>query len=1111
MPRSPFLWLFFLLALATPSIQAQDLTRIKHRDPDLAVDLGVGLWAWPLPMDYDGDGDLDLVVSCPDYPYGGVYLFENPGGDASFPTFKPAKRIGNRLRNVAISYVDGKPRVLMPGAELPKVLSGDLKTTQKIHPNSTIPGVGKIRANQWSYVDFNGDDALDLVVGLGEWGDYGWDNAFNEKGEWTNGPLHGHVYLLANQGTTAEPDYAKAVKVTAAGKAIDVYGMPSPNFGDFDSDGDLDLICGEFVDGFTWFENTGTRTEPKYAAGRPLATAGKSLKMPLCMIVVSSIDWDRDGDIDLIVGQEDGRVAYLEHTGKIENHMPIFAEPKFFQQQADDVKFGALATPVAFDWDGDGKQDIISGNTAGEIGFIKNLSGGETPKWAAPVLLKAGGEIIRIEAGVNGSIQGPAETKWGYTTLDIADWNHDGLPDILANSIWGKVIWYENVGTLTAPKLAAAKPVRIEWPGEPKYPAWNWWSPAKGEFATQWRTTPLATDWNEDGLVDLVMLDHEGYLAFFERNKNGTIQPGKRIFANAKGAPLRLNSGIAGRSGRKKLCLVDWDGDGRRDLLVNSKNADWMRNITPEGSKKIIFAAPKQLAKRQLAGHTTSPTVVDFNSDGTPELLVGAEDGFFYHAPRATIAKPQAKAPKTKPTSATSKSAKPNVLFIGVDDMRVELGCYGNKEILSPHIDGLASGGTLFQRAYCQQAVCNPSRASLMSGLRPDQLRVWDLPTHFRETQPDVVTLPQLFKQNGYQTVNVGKMFHNWRQDKFKGDPKSWSKPAVMHYNSHSNDQAMVEGKTPPDLSGVPRTECRDVPDDAYFDGRIATQAINELRELQDKPFFLAVGFWKPHAPFNAPKKYWDLYERDSISPAAHDQPPKNVPPIALHDSREILRGFKNRPTGRPNKEEVRTLRHGYFAAISYVDAQIGRVLQELDRLKLRDNTIVVFWSDHGFHLGEHGLWAKTSNFELDARVPMIISAPGFAANAQSDALVELIDLYPTLADLCRLQAPKSLAGVSLTPILRDASKSVKTFALTQHTRPAYPPPGEDPPFMGYSIRTPNWRYTQWRDFKTGEIKASELYDHRKSSDELVNVVGESENRQRVAELAKELTTRFER
>ena len=365
------------------------------------------------------------------------------------------------------------------------------------------------------------------------------------------------------------------------------------------------------------------------------------------MIVPVAIDWDKDGDVDLIVGQEDGRVAILEHTGKVSDGLPVFAEPQFFRQQAKCVKFGALVTPVGCDWDGDGDEDLICGNTAGYVGFIENrgpVPGSTTPKWAAPVRLKAGGKTLRIMAGYNGSIQGPCEAKWGYTTLSVADWDHDGLADLIVNSIWGKVLWYRNTGTPGKPQLAAAAPIQVEWEDAPPKPQWNWWNPAGKELATQWRTTPVVIDLNTDGLTDLVMLDHEGYLAFFERKEvdgKYTLTAPRRIFRMATDQPgslMRLNDGVAGRSGRRKLCFADWDGDGKLDLLVNSRSIDILRNVSTV-ELPWTFRDLGPVDEQRLAGHTTSPTVVDWDGNGKPDLLVGAEDGFLYYLSNPHAAK----------------------------------------------------------------------------------------------------------------------------------------------------------------------------------------------------------------------------------------------------------------------------------------------------------------------------------------------------------------------------------------------------------------------------------------------------------------------------------------
>lgn len=631
------------------------LDRLKFNHPGLAVDLGVGLWAWPVPCDADGDGDFDLVVVCPDKPYNGTWLFENASGSTAkdkFPVFKPPRRLGKGLHYATPSYVDGKLRVLRPNFEYPGFLKTGLDDNvrlpvagETIHKFIQLPPRGRalLRHNQWRYADFDGDGALDLTVAIEDWTDYGWDNAYDAGGRWTHGPLHGLVYVLRNTGTTAEPKYAPAVTLEADGKRLDTFGCPSPNFVDFDNDGDLDLLCGEFLDGFTYFENLGSRTEPRYAAGRRLKTpAGKPLTMDLEMIVPVAFDWDQDGDADLIVGDEDGRVALVENSGKLAlDRSPQFLPPRYFQQEADDVKFGALATPVGYDWDGDGDDDIISGNTAGYLTFIENLSGPgvEQPKWAAPAYLEADSKRIRIMAGPNGSIQGPAEAKWGYTTASVADWDGDGLPDILVNSILGKVVWYRNIGTRRSPKLAAAWPIEVEWNGTQPTLAWGWLRPEGKSLLTQWRTTPVAVDWNRDGLTDLLMLDHEGFLAFFPRAKRDgqlVLLPPLRVLCDEKQNPWQLSTKTAGGSGRRKLSIVDWDGDGRLDLLLNSSNANLLRQVA-DSDGKWIFRDMGPLDTRNIEGHDVSPTAVDFNGDGVPDFLGGAEDGHFYYLrnPRA--------------------------------------------------------------------------------------------------------------------------------------------------------------------------------------------------------------------------------------------------------------------------------------------------------------------------------------------------------------------------------------------------------------------------------------------------------------------------------------------
>ncbi|WP_202911893.1 FG-GAP repeat domain-containing protein [Arenibacter aquaticus] len=628
--------------------KSKDFEMVAYNNPELSTDLGVGLWAWPLPMDYDNDGDMDLIVSCPDTPFNGTYFFENTSnGTTKMPIFEAPKKIGQGMKNLQVFSTAKNTRVLGRGIEYLNFKDSIFSNPKKLFPNDQLEkGHQKLRFSQWTYVDYENDGDLDLLVGIDDWSDYGWDNAFDSNGKWTNGPLHGHVYLLEN----INGKYVEKGKIEADGKPIDVYGAPSPNMYDFDGDADLDLICGEFLDRLTWFENTGTREKPFFAKGRFLTNQEGIIKMDLEMIIPSAVDWDKDGDMDLIVGDEDGRVAFIENTGVEQNNMPVFKSPKYFQQKSQHVKFGALATPNSVDWDDDGDEDLIVGNSAGYIGFIENLGGLSNPQWANPMRLRNTlGNEIRYLAGDSGSIQGPAEKKWGYTTLSVSDWDGDGLKDIIVNSIWGKIEWHKNIGKKGNPELLPAQPVAVDWQSSdiPK-PEWNWWSPSKTELATQWRTTPYTIDWNQDGLMDLVMLDHEGFLALYERyrtRENGLmLKPGQRIFwgldvseydnknnpLNTASGPLRLNSGKYGKSGRRKLTFVDWDQDGDLDLIVNSKNAAWFENLGTEKGK-VLMKFKGDLSEQKLAGHTTSPTIVDWDKNGVPDLLLGAEDGFLYH------------------------------------------------------------------------------------------------------------------------------------------------------------------------------------------------------------------------------------------------------------------------------------------------------------------------------------------------------------------------------------------------------------------------------------------------------------------------------------------------
>jgi iduronate 2-sulfatase len=476
------------------------------------------------------------------------------------------------------------------------------------------------------------------------------------------------------------------------------------------------------------------------------------------------------------------------------------------------------------------------------------------------------------------------------------------------------------------------------------------------------------------------------------------------------------------------------------------------------------------------------------------------------------------------------EAARPNILFIAVDDLRPELGCYGADHVVSPNIDRLASEGLVFNRAYCQSAVCNPSRASLMAGKRPDTLRVWDLKSDMRTLNPDVVTLGQHLKAHGYHSVGIGKIFHNtlpddvtWSEPKMHIDGYPFDPDAV--YRGEEGIRGQEEKKAEIIEAGneakaidqfgqwylkAQATENVDVPDSAYFDGAQTDVAVDKLAELKelDRPFFFAVGYYRPHLPFNAPKKYWDLYDRDQIPMPENPDLPEGIPEMAINNLRE-LRGYTDfrdleHPTkGTLDEERTRLLRHGYFASVSYVDAQVGKLLQALEDLGLDDDTIVILWGDHGWKLGEHNSWCKMTNLEIDARVPLILKVPGMAnRGAATDALVEFVDVYPTLCDLTGIPVPQDLEGTSFKPLVGNPSRPWKKAAFTQFLREGIWIAPDGVEYMGYSVRTDSFRYTEWVNWETNELAATELYDHESDPMENRNVAGDSNYEDTRAEMA---------
>jgi len=497
-----------------------------------------------------------------------------------------------------------------------------------------------------------------------------------------------------------------------------------------------------------------------------------------------------------------------------------------------------------------------------------------------------------------------------------------------------------------------------------------------------------------------------------------------------------------------------------------------------------------------------------------------------------------------KKEKGASAPQKYNVLFIAVDDLKPDIRSFGFDETITPGLDKLAASSTIFPSAYCQQAVCGPSRASLLTGVRPDKTQIWDLQTLIRDKNPDIVTLPQYFKANGYKTVGMGKIFDPRSVDKMS-DEQSWSEPYKKRFKlADGYDDLAFETYQSADIKAKQKagakmgggddaksdvkisTECLDVPDDAYMDGAMANYAVKQLKELgkDQTPFFLAVGFKKPHLPFVAPKKYWDLYDRSKVSLAAFQEKSAGGPDIAYHNSGELRsyndiipveNGGKKGDLLKLPEAKQRELIHGYYACISYIDAQIGKLIDALKAQGLDKNTIVVIWGDHGWHLGDHSLWAKHSNFEQATRAPLLFSVPGMTNGKKYTQPVEFVDIYPTLCELNGLPVPGYLDGKSLVPALKDNTAKIKDVAISQYPRGAGKGARE---YMGYTLRSTQYRLTEWvgnyfntaKPFQESDIKAVELYDLVNDPNETRNLVADPKMKKVLRELSARLHAHYE-
>ncbi len=457
--------------------------------------------------------------------------------------------------------------------------------------------------------------------------------------------------------------------------------------------------------------------------------------------------------------------------------------------------------------------------------------------------------------------------------------------------------------------------------------------------------------------------------------------------------------------------------------------------------------------------------------------------------------------------SSSFAAEKLNVLFIAVDDLRPELRCYGYKDIHSPNIDALAARGTLFERTYCQVAVCGASRASLMTGLRPQTTRCWNFKTPMREMNPDALSMPQHFKAQGYQTLSIGKIYHahnddfpqGWSEKPLRGLGQQYASPAGI---AASKKARRIQKETGVRSNGPASENGGDVSGDIYNDGGVAKAAVKRLEKLAaaDKPFFLAVGFSKPHLPFNAPGKYWDLYDRSKIKVPSRDK----VADGLSYDG-STWGELKNYSDIDPktkvlNDEKTRELIHGYRASVSFMDAQVGRVINALETTGLAQNTIIVLWGDHGYYLGDYGEWCKHTTYEVAAKVPLIIASPQLKGGQRTQALTELVDLFPTICDLSNVTIPKELHGVSLKAVIQNPKAKWKEGVFSQYFK-SKPKVGK---VLGTSVRTNRYRYTEWRKKDhTGKLEDITLIDLKADPQATKNVAGDPAHKELLKKLGE--------
>lgn len=612
----------------------------------------------PLIIDWDGDGNKDIITSLGMVPEKAAYFYKNLGDSFNDAFAKPISidiqyqqetqlNIANK-RGVQVTDVngDGNDDFVSVGGYFSDVRRNGFTrwVTIDFDLSSDIGQILKdSRSYTWNIADWDGDGVNDLIVSNSYWKEYGWSNAFNDSGRWINGPLRGWFYLFKNIGSNEDFKLAEPEQIfTLDGNCAEIYGTIGLAVADFTGDGLLDIVAGDFIDNIHIFVNIGSKGKPLLAPRKRLMTTEGLFEADYQAISVAADDYDNDGYMDLFIRGENDYVGFIENTGTFTNDgMPVFKPVRYLKCFSDYPVEGQLPVISVADWNRDGKQDIIFGNSPGDIGFYEQISEYPDLKFGSRKLFEDSNGFIRIIADWNGSIQGPAEKKWGYTVPCAGDWDGDGYPDIILNSIWGHILWYKNT-KISHTHLEDAQAVQVQWDNDPPKPVWRWWNPKPNDWSTQWRSTVQMIDWDSDGLTDAAAMDWEGYLVLHKRyieDGEMKLSAGKRIFLDEKGEPWQINPKKPGGCGRRKFVFTDWNDDGKWDLIVDDKafGGNVVLYLNESDNDNPRFVSQGAMCDIIVSGHTCSPAVLDVDGDGELDLLLAAEDGHFYCFHRSYI------------------------------------------------------------------------------------------------------------------------------------------------------------------------------------------------------------------------------------------------------------------------------------------------------------------------------------------------------------------------------------------------------------------------------------------------------------------------------------------